>query len=286
MNLVYKTIFFLLFSFSIFSQNAPVTGEASYYADKFFGKPTASGEIYDPKKYTAASRDFPFNAIVKVTNLGNNKFVYVRVNDKLPKKTRVIDLSRIAAEKIDMIQSGTAQVRVEFVQMGEAGKDPNQNIEKKEPAKKETAANFDLEDDEDEDEDEEEEEHPLVLPQGKEKTSKEQPVTKQDQKPPTKKTQEKLMSKYVNFEGKPQFPKGVGLQIASFKNESFAVKAATRLHLQGYSNVVIEKYDANPPVLYRLIVWGFQTEEEALQFGKKLEKIGYEVYFIYQFSKE
>lgn len=275
----FKLFFFFslnILFINLYSQNTPITGEASFYSDKFIGKPTASGEIYDPQKYTAASRDFPFNVILKVTNLSNNKFVFVRVNDKLAKKARLIDLSRIAAEKLDMIQTGTAKVRIEFVEMGEAGKDPKQNYESKDTIQKKAESEFNLE--EEEDEDEEDEEDFQISPPSK-KLSEKTPSKKE------KKVQEKS-SKYVNFEGKPQFPKGFGLQIASFKNESFAIKAATRLHLQGYTNVVIEKYDVNQPPLYRLIVWGFQTEEEALQFGKKLEKIGYDLYFIYQFPKE
>lgn len=284
-------VFFFLGLCSItvpaFAQTKVFTGEASYYADKLAGKSTASGEVYDPKKYTAASRDFPFHTIVKVTNLSNNKSVYVRINDKLAKKTRIIDLSKIAAEKIDMLKTGTAQVKVEYVGTGEAGKDPSQNISSKTPLKKETPAKLDLEEEDEEDEDDESEEDLHFTPPSTGTIPEKSP-----EKFPEKLVTQKIISKeepsssrYTNFEGKPQFPKGIGLQIASFKNESFAIKAATRLHLAGYSNIVIERYTANSPPLYRLIAWGFKTEEEALQFGKKLEKLGYNVYFIYRFQE-
>ncbi len=92
------------------------TGQASYYADKFEGKPTASGELYAKDKLTAAHKTYPFGTILKVTNLANNKSVEVRVNDRGPwTKGRIIDLSRAAAEQLNMIQSGIATVKIEVL---------------------------------------------------------------------------------------------------------------------------------------------------------------------------
>lgn len=89
-------------------------GEASYYADKFHGRPTASGEKYNKKSFTAAHRTLPFGTKVRVTNVKNGKSVDVTINDRGPFKAgRVIDLSRAAAEKIGLIQDGVAQVTVE-----------------------------------------------------------------------------------------------------------------------------------------------------------------------------
>lgn len=110
------TIFVLLLAFfclSLFSQGYQERGEASYYADKFHGRKTASGEIYKKTEFTAAHRTLPFGTKVKVTNLKNGKSVIVRINDRGPfKKTRIIDLSRAAAEKIDLIRIGVANVEV------------------------------------------------------------------------------------------------------------------------------------------------------------------------------
>lgn len=92
------------------------TGYASYYGPKFHGRKTANGEIFDQGKLTAAHRELPFNTKVKVTNLQNNRTVVVRINDRGPFVAgRVIDLSKKAAEYLDMINVGVAPVRVEIL---------------------------------------------------------------------------------------------------------------------------------------------------------------------------
>ncbi len=95
------------------------TGTASFYADQFDGKKTASGEVYDMNDYTAAHPSYPFNTIIKVTNLSNGKSVDVRINDRMPNfKGRIIDLSLAAAEKIEMIKSGIQEVKLEVIKWG------------------------------------------------------------------------------------------------------------------------------------------------------------------------
>ncbi len=92
------------------------TGIASWYGPAFHGKRTANGEIYDKFELTAAHRTLPFNTMVKVTNTTNGKSVIVRINDRGPYVgPRVIDISRAAAERIDMIGPGTAEVTIELV---------------------------------------------------------------------------------------------------------------------------------------------------------------------------
>ncbi len=93
------------------------TGIASYYADKFEGRATASGEIFSQDKFTAAHPTLPFGTKLKVTNLANGKSVIVIVNDRGPfAGGRIIDISKAAAEKLDMINSGIAQVKIEITQ--------------------------------------------------------------------------------------------------------------------------------------------------------------------------
>ena len=90
------------------------TGTASWYGPGFHGKSTANGERYDQSDRTAAHRTLQMPAIVRVTNLENGRSTVVRVNDRGPfARARVIDLSRTAAEEIDMIGKGTARVRIE-----------------------------------------------------------------------------------------------------------------------------------------------------------------------------
>ena len=94
-------------------------GMAAYYADSLQGKKTASGEPYDKNKITAAHRTLPFGTLVRVTSMVNRRSVEVRINDRGPysDKDRIIDLSRKAAERLDMIQSGVIPVRIEIVSM-------------------------------------------------------------------------------------------------------------------------------------------------------------------------
>lgn len=88
-------------------------GMASWYGPNFHGKLTANGEVYDMDGVTAAHRTLPFETILLVENLDNGKTVQVRINDRGPyAKDRIIDLSRGAAERVDMIGPGTARVRL------------------------------------------------------------------------------------------------------------------------------------------------------------------------------
>ena len=94
----------------------PQIGMASWYGKKYHGRPTASGEIFDMYKLTAAHKKLPLGTRVRVTNLKNRKSVVVKVNDRGPfVRGRIIDLSYAAAKKIGMIGDGIAKVRVEIV---------------------------------------------------------------------------------------------------------------------------------------------------------------------------
>ena len=91
-------------------------GVASYYADQYNGRPTASGETYDMNDLTAAHRTLPFGTRLAVTNVSNGKTVEVRVNDRGPFKAgRIIDLSLEAARRLDMITPGTARVTLRIL---------------------------------------------------------------------------------------------------------------------------------------------------------------------------
>jgi rare lipoprotein A len=91
-------------------------GTASYYADKFNGRKTANGETYSSGKLTAACNVLPLGTWIKVTNLKNNKSIIVKVNDRLhPRMKRIVDISRIGAEKLGYINRGLTNVKVEVV---------------------------------------------------------------------------------------------------------------------------------------------------------------------------
>ncbi|MEN3972198.1 septal ring lytic transglycosylase RlpA family protein [Sphingomicrobium sp. XHP0235] len=89
---------------------------ASYYGKRFAGRPTASGEIFNPAAMTAAHRTLPFGTMVEVTNVRNGKAVTVRINDRGPfHGNRAIDLSRAASDAIGMTPSGTGTVTLRTI---------------------------------------------------------------------------------------------------------------------------------------------------------------------------
>lgn len=91
-------------------------GTASFYAGSFNGRQTASGERYDMNGMTCAHRTLPFGTLLEVENLDNGSTVTVRVNDRGPYVGgRIIDLSRGAADRLGMVDSGTAEVRLRVV---------------------------------------------------------------------------------------------------------------------------------------------------------------------------
>lgn len=128
-----KKIFFtFLFQCAVLTLLAQVqTGKASFYADKFEGSTTASGEKYKHSKLTGAHKTLPFGTKVRVTNLANNQSVEVIINDRGPYVDgRIIDVSKSAAEQLGFINQGLAEVNLEVIDAG-SGKvsDPGRPIE-------------------------------------------------------------------------------------------------------------------------------------------------------------
>lgn len=99
-------------------RNVPATqfGVASFYADKFEGRPTCTDEIFTQKKLTAACNTLPLNVWIKVTNLRNNKSVMVRINDRMhPANPRLIDMSKSAAVALGYTGNGLTKVKIEYL---------------------------------------------------------------------------------------------------------------------------------------------------------------------------
>ncbi len=123
-----SSVYFILAAASCSSLGRTATpgdtdeGLAAYYADSLHGNKTASGEKYDKNALTAAHRTLPFGTIVRVTNLVNRRTVEVRINDRGPYagRHRIIDLSRKAAERLDMIRAGVVGVRIEIISLPES----------------------------------------------------------------------------------------------------------------------------------------------------------------------
>jgi len=121
-----KLIFILLFVASSIGASAQNSiekfatelknGIASFYHDKFEGRKTANGEIFDNDKYTAACNTLKLGSYVKVTNLSNGKVCYVKINDRMAATNhRLIDLASVAAKKLSFHQKGLAKVKLEVV---------------------------------------------------------------------------------------------------------------------------------------------------------------------------
>ena len=92
------------------------TGVAGWYGEEFQGNTTANGEIYDSNGYTAAHLSLPFGTVVRVTNLGNNKHINLRINDRGPHiARRMLDVTKAAAQRLGFLSAGTALVRMEVV---------------------------------------------------------------------------------------------------------------------------------------------------------------------------
>ncbi|MBW3523442.1 septal ring lytic transglycosylase RlpA family protein [Chryseobacterium sp. NKUCC03_KSP] len=105
-----------IYSFTNNAVDAKKTSYASYYHDKFNGRKTASGEVFDNSKLTAAHRTLPFGTEIKVTNLNNGKEVIVSINDRGPfHSSRALDMSKAAFDEIGNTNHGTIPVEYEIV---------------------------------------------------------------------------------------------------------------------------------------------------------------------------
>lgn len=98
----------------------PQVGTASWYGSDFHGRTTSNGETYDMYAHTAAHKTLPFNTVVRVTHLATGAATEVRINDRGPfVGDRIIDLSLAAARDLDMVRTGTAEVRIEVIRSGD-----------------------------------------------------------------------------------------------------------------------------------------------------------------------
>ncbi|MDA9554775.1 septal ring lytic transglycosylase RlpA family protein [Pelobium sp.] len=113
---LFAIIYLLISSFFFQQDTIHKTGKATYYAKKFEGRRTTSGERYHKDKFTAAHKTLPFGTVVKVTNLNNGKSVEVTINDRGPfGKGLMIDLSQAAAKEIGLYGKGIVPCKISYV---------------------------------------------------------------------------------------------------------------------------------------------------------------------------
>ncbi len=247
-----KILLFLILVFGELSGQIGYTqtGLASYYADKFHGRRTSSGEIYNKHKLTAAHRELPFGTLVKVTNLRNNKSVTVKINDRGPwVSTRIIDLSYAAAKQIDMIAAGEVPVKIEVVKPApEYEQHTNLTKPKKKPVKKQPVKK--------------------QLPKQEPSPPKEKPRVKSKpvynpvlaEKLAQKITEEGVYSRWgtkLNLKG------FYGIQVGSYSTLENAVKQLQFINGKGYSRVYIKLQNQGRKKLYKVILGQYKSREIA-----------------------
>ncbi len=219
-------------------------GLASFYADKFDGRVTASGDIFDQNKMTAAHRTFPFGTKVKVTNINNKKVVTVVINDRGPFiKDRVIDLSKLAAKKLGFISEGVTRVKVEVISLG---KTIQQNYSNKKPAKTSTSYHK----------------------QNKAKThtvAKTSVAINANQGAIAKSALE-----YYKIESNLITPKGYGIQVASYQEAANLIKRCDVIKKGINKDIIIQVGENKGSKVYRIIIGTFTTREAAVSYNKKL----------------
>jgi rare lipoprotein A len=112
-------ISFILTSYKVIADDVYFYGKISYYGDEFVGRKTSSGAIFDNQKYTCASKSLPFGTILEVMNVKNGKSVVLMVNDRGPfVEGRILDVTKKAAQDLDMINDGITFARIRIVKLG------------------------------------------------------------------------------------------------------------------------------------------------------------------------
>lgn len=208
-------------------------GKASFYADKFEGRVTASGEIFSQKKLTAAHRTLPFGSTVRVTNTENNKTVVVTINDRGPfVEDRVIDLSRAAADKLGFVKKGVAQVKVEVVQLKTNTSRPQQKRV------------------------------PVATKKNKSDVA--------EKKPAAPLANEGVVE-YYKLTSTQISPEGYGVQIASYQEAANLMKRCDEIKKQVGKDIIIQVSTANGSKVYRVMLGTFATREQAASYNQTIQ---------------
>jgi rare lipoprotein A len=212
-------------------------GKASYYANKFEGRPTANGEKFTNAELTAAHPSLAFNTLVKVTNTTNGKSVVVRINDRGPHtKARVLDMSRAAAKELDMIQSGIATVKIEII----------------DSPMEDTKELYTIH----------------SIPQ--------QSLSAAAPTPDKKITIPFSSGHTYSLWGTERFPEGFGVQIASFANLQNAKDVCKELLSNRVQEVYIQVEWSKGEKIHRVLAGSFSRETDALHYTHTLDELGFD----------
>ncbi len=234
-------------------------GKASYYADRFHGRRTASGELYDKDSMTAAHRTLPMGSLVRVTRKDSGNSIEVRVNDCGPHRhDRVIDLSKAAAFRIGLIQDGVAEVRLELLQPGEGhcACDRNKKWNTSEwaapapdttPPKIIQVVYVETE---------------LATPGIQDTTAVQEPAKTAEEVPHSVPQDEQLPE---DTSSSPEKRLGIALQAGAFGTRKNAERLAQLLKDQSFEKVFVRSFDLGERTIYRVYLGIFPGQEEALE---------------------
>lgn len=218
-------------------------GYASWYGKELQGRPTASGEIFDMNKMTAAHRDFPMNSLVLVKNLENGKKTMVKINDRGPYvEGRIIDVSFAAARELGFAEKGVTRVQLELVQ---AGEDSFMSKADSRP----------------------------VVDEGSEEIIEPLDALEDDGSDTSIKSLDSKKGKLVFLDGKK--PKGYTVQVGAFKKKVNAERHRDEL-LEQYPQ---KAFIATNGKWHFVCLGDFKTKKQAKTFLKKLDDDGIDVMY-------
>lgn len=228
-------VLLIVSSTGLFSQITEI-GLASFYADKFDGRITASGDIFDQSKLTAAHRTLPFGSKVKVTNLENGKDIIVIVNDRGPfVNDRVIDLSKSGAKKLGFVDKGVTKVKLEVL-----------SIPENKGGKIKTA----------------------YVPPKQDKTKSPKSKAKASTNLGTISNQ---AIEYYKVESEQITPQGFGIQVASYQEAANLIKRCDEIRKNTGKDVIIQVGNNSGDKVYRIILGPFSTRNQASEYSQKLQ---------------
>lgn len=247
-----KTLLTLIVVFATLFAFAQETGLASFYHDKFEGKTTASGETFHQDAATAAHRTLPFGTRVRVTNLDNNLWADVTINDRGPfAEGRVIDLTSSVAKKLQFIEKGTTKVKVEVLDA-----DGNVKSEAKAATPKTEAKTA-------EQTEKKADKTPEWPGAKKEKTDKKAEPTEQTITDVPETYYYKMQSSRVKASG-------YGVQVASYQEVANLLEHYISISQRVDHDCIIQVTEVADRKVYRVIVGPFDSREKAEQFKRKL----------------
>lgn len=241
-------------------------GRASYYAKKFQGKKTASGEKYNNDELTAAHPKLPFNTLVRVTNPANGHACIVRINDRGPfSHGRIIDLSQTAAQALGIMRSGSARVHTEVV--GKAGlKEADQAWALAEEKRKE-----------------EDIQRKIAAEALVAQERKPQEIKSKNEESRRAAEETALLASADHYEpfrsygiqGNEKSPQGYGVQVGTYSSLENAREAAKKLLQNSIQEVYIQVIKTNGEKVYHVLAGAFNQKRIAQGFVRVIQKAGY-----------